>query len=35
MFIRIPHLSAVTAERDALLAEREGKVLVPVEPIIE
>lgn len=28
-------LSAVTAERDALLAEREGKVLVPVEPIIE
>lgn len=28
-------LSAVTAERDALLAEREGKVLVPVEPTIE
>jgi len=28
-------LSAVTAERDRLRAEREGKVLVPVEPTIE
>lgn len=28
-------LSAVTVERDALLAEREGKVLVPVEPTLD
>jgi hypothetical protein len=31
----IPVLASVTAERDALLAEREGKVLVPTEPTIE
>ncbi|MDH1234442.1 hypothetical protein [Stutzerimonas stutzeri] len=31
----IAALSAVTAERDRLLQEREGKALVPVEPTIE